>query len=277
MFEDGVKIILNNINENERIFFSNGVTKIKDLNKSYNQEFHLESYIPNEPWISLSQEMLAFLISKNHSNLNYTQAISIIKIPNKIAELFEKLELNKVESYESLDKIRQQKSNEYFEAMFALDEYIFKLLINDVKIDKLGIHIGKPNLFSATISKDKYVGLHIDYWDKLTLDNIDNATNRISINLGKEDRFLIFINLTVKQLYDKLKLYTNKSLEQYDINSIVHDFFKFFPNYPIIKLKQKPYEGYIAPTENIIHDGSTLGSHSTDITLTTRGYFKLFL
>ena len=277
MIKEGIKVIIDKETLKERMFFSTGVTKVKGLGKTYNQVFHVNSYVPKEPWIGLSQEMQSILISKNLSNLDYTEAISIIQIPHEISALFEKLNLNKVENYEFLDELKQQKANEYFDAMFALDNYIYKYLIKDDKFDKLGVHIGKSNLFSSTISGSKYVGLHIDNWDNLTFDNIDNATNRISINLGNEDRFLIFINLTIKQMYKELKKYTNKSLVQYDNNSIVHDFFKFFPNYPILRIKQKPYEAYIAPTEHIIHDGSTLGSHSTDVTLTTRGYFKLYL
>lgn len=277
MFKEGVKTLFYDGVKESRLYFSRGITKISGLNRAYNQEFHLNSYIPQEPWSSLTEEMSTLLVSKKESNFNFKEIISIIKIPSDVITLFKNLEFNKVKNYSCLEKIKRQNADEYFEAMFSLDQYIFKYLINDIKFDKLGVHVGKPNLFSATISKGKYVGLHIDYWDELTFDKIDDATNRISVNLGKEDRFLIFVNLTIKQMFNKLRQYTSKSIEQYDSNSIVDDFFHYFPNYPILKVRQKPYEAYIAPTENIIHDGCTLGSSSTDVTLTTRGYFKLYL
>lgn len=51
-------------------------------------------------------------------------------------------------------------------------------------------------------------------------------------------------------------------------------FFEYFPNYPVIRIKQNPYEFYIAPTDNCIHDGSTLNTNSLDIVMTYLGHFK---
>ena len=40
-----------------------------------------------------------------------------------------------------------------------------------------------------------------------------------------------------------------------------------FPDYPVVRLTIRPGEAYIAPTENLIHDGSTLGMTSPDLAL----------
>ena len=52
-------------------------------------------------------------------------------------------------------------------------------------------------------------------------------------------------------------------------------FFKYFPDYPVLKIEQKPYEYYIAPTDNCIHDGATLERRSLDIVMTYLGHFKI--
>ena len=56
--------------------------------------------------------------------------------------------------------------------------------------------------------------------------------------------------------------------------TLVLNFMRCFPDYPVIRLRIAPNEAYIAPTENIIHDGSTLGKMYFDICLTIRGKFK---
>ena len=46
-----------------------------------------------------------------------------------------------------------------------------------------------------------------------------------------------------------------------------------YPNYPVFRIKIEPGEAYIAPTENIIHDGAKL-NYETDFTWTFLGYFQ---
>lgn len=53
-------------------------------------------------------------------------------------------------------------------------------------------------------------------------------------------------------------------------------FFKTNRQYPVLKVKVKPYEGYITPTENIIYDGSTTGSNTSEISFKVRGNFNIF-
>jgi hypothetical protein len=52
---------------------------------------------------------------------------------------------------------------------------------------------------------------------------------------------------------------------------LVLKFFKSFPKYPVVRLTINPSETYIAPTQNVIHDG--IGSSTTpDLHLTICGH-----
>jgi hypothetical protein len=42
-----------------------------------------------------------------------------------------------------------------------------------------------------------------------------------------------------------------------------------------VKVRVAPGEAYIAPTDNVIHDASTVGSQTPSITLTLRGWFTV--
>jgi len=43
----------------------------------------------------------------------------------------------------------------------------------------------------------------------------------------------------------------------------------------MVRIKVRPGQAYIAPTENIFHDGSTLGTSEVDRHMTCRGHFSL--
>ena len=269
---EGIKIYLGGVSSfNDRIYISNGTRLITDA------EYHPKAIVPGEPWRAISDDEITKVVSDECTNLKYQDSISLIEIPEQIISLLKDLNLADVDSYDTLNKLKISNAEKYFEAMFSLDEYFEKFLVKDDGFDKLGVHIGKPNLASATVSGSKYVGLHIDYWDELSILETEKATNRVSINLGQQDRFLLFINLSLKQLYDKIGVDKKKEFRDYDTTSLTTDFFNSNPDYPVLKLRVRPFEAYIAPTENIIHDGSTQGNTLTDITLTTRGHFNLSL
>lgn len=257
----------------ERFFLSNGTEPMK-IN-SYEKYYKNHIRKAKKPWRELLENELESLIL-NTFNCDYKSNIGIIKIPESIQELFDSIKVKEVKSYDDLNEIKSNNTINYLQAVDSLNEYFENYLFSNQKIHKIGFHIGMSDKEAATRNKNgTYTGFHVDYWDELKLSVIEKATNRICVNLGKNDRYFLFINLTLKQIYSKINVKDKKSFIKYDNQELLKAFFTLFPNYPVIKMKIKPYEGYIAPTENMIHDGSTEGNYSTDITLTTRGYFNI--
>ncbi len=58
--------------------------------------------------------------------------------------------------------------------------------------------------------------------------------------------------------------------------NIVESFFKRYSDYPVLRLELKPFQYYIAPTDNFIHDGSTLGNKQIDLTIVYTGIFDKY-
>ena len=46
------------------------------------------------------------------------------------------------------------------------------------------------------------------------------------------------------------------------------------PTYPVVAIEIAPGEAYIAPTEDLIHDGCSEGMKNNDVCLTMLGYFS---
>lgn len=89
--------------------------------------------------------------------------------------------------------------------------------------------------------------------------------------IDDEPRELYLINLSLLQI---MKLLSNQSKQFVSMDNIVEIFFNSeFINDPVIKIKINPFEYYIGPTDNYIHDGTTTNRKHPDITLTYLGKF----
>jgi hypothetical protein len=150
------------------------------------------------------------------------------------------------------------------------------------KIKSLGIHINQAGLITTTIDaieflpRQPHVGLHLDSWEKAPIRRRHLSSNRICINLGNEPRYFLFINLSLMKMFEMLGFSTAVDISHYYRGIELPDkFMRTFPDYPVIKLALAPNQAYIAPTENIIHDASTLDKQELDLSLTFIGKFRI--
>ncbi len=136
-------------------------------------------------------------------------------------------------------------------------------------IEGLLLRIGQT---ATNIKKtNKLLGLHFDNATGLDVNNFTDKTNRISFNLGESDRFLWFVNKSIEDIY-------NQALAEGYVPENEKDLCRYFletnPDYPVIRLRIKPNEIYIAPTDYVLHDGSTADSSYRDVTFVVLGYFN---
>jgi len=134
-----------------------------------------------------------------------------------------------------------------------------------------GFCIKQPGLKTISINRNGcFVGLHVDNWFRFAIGRRAQSPVRICANFGSCDRFLLFINVAVDDIYsaDAVEKQDGKHVEwQKEVvnlntpTSLARKFLQVFNDYPITRIRVKPGQAYIAPTENIVHDGSTeLGS-----------------
>jgi hypothetical protein len=134
-----------------------------------------------------------------------------------------------------------------------------------------------------TVTKDEvrgkdqhfYVGLHLDTWEKIPMRERNDARNRICVNMGREARHFLFINLPVAQMHALLRRGAPDKISDYYGTDLGHEFMRAFPGYPVVRLTIGPREAYIAPTDNLIHDATSVGRKYPDLTLHILGYFGL--
>jgi hypothetical protein len=159
---------------------------------------------------------------------------------------------------------------------YALSAYGLKLAICPGKIQG-GFSVRGQDLetVSANPASGLRIGLHVDGWFRMPVDRRAQAPVRLCANFGWNDRFLLFLNISVNQLASgEIGEFAGRIDEQIRKKSVllkspmilVREFLTAFPDYPIGRIRIRPGEAYLAPTENLAHDGSSVSSAAPDIT-----------
>jgi hypothetical protein len=276
MLTEDIKIYCpGNLEAENRIWISNGLEKAPAAEKGI--PFESDAYRPGQPWRVPGTSEAAMLFTAD-AQRNPSRTIGLTRLPESIADIFIRIGLPRITSDDDLKTVRKNHAHDYIAAMERMYEYMreFQSVEPDT-FSKIGIVINEPDKRSVTINPKNacLTGLHLDSWDKLGIDKLDTATNRICLNLGTQDRFFLFTNLSAKILCNFVE--QKLSINPYTVSKdeLCRLFFSHWPGYPVIKLRIKPFEAYIAPTENLIHDGCTEGGRLKDICCTARGYFNV--
>jgi hypothetical protein len=124
---------------------------------------------------------------------------------------------------------------------------------------------------TKAVDQDARIGLHFDRWDRCPIEELGGSTNRVSINLGPTDRYFIFLNHTARGM---LAILQNVGVAvERDVGAIGKRFMSTFPDYPVARVRLRPGDAYIAPTENILHDASSAETANVNHYLSVRGRF----
>jgi len=117
------------------------------------------------------------------------------------------------------------------------------------------------------------IGLHVDDWYALPLAQRQLSPNRLCVNLGGEDRYLLFCAVPLTEMYESVKRSGVALPADCGGTAIARRFLALHPAEPIFRLRVRPGEAYIAPTENVAHDASSSELARVDVSLQLRGRF----
>jgi len=239
-----------------------------------------ESRIPTERWRSLESAEHELLFSECPLD-DPGQTIAIVTLP---ARLLHPLKFLSDEAGGCLDQARLlplANSTVSTSGIAEIKKYLRCYLESpdaDNAEPRGGIVVNPPALTTVTVDprSRKLIGLHADDWYRFPLSSRHRSPNRICINIGSQARFFLFINLAMVEICEAVSAAgANISWEQIGGTSMGRLFMKLYPSYPVIRIRVDPGEAYIAPTESIIHDGSSIDMSVLDISLSLRGRFRL--
>ncbi|TVP60095.1 MAG: hypothetical protein EA343_18340 [Nodularia sp. (in: Bacteria)] len=280
--KEGITLFINQRNielEPDRLSLYEGTILVEECssNKYLVNQYHPKSCIPkllSRPLLNVEHNMLC---STNLEKYKMGESLAIFNIPDKILSGFDYVRDSIIKS-DINNLVLALDSEESKSSILEVNNYVKQF---GEPTGRIALGFNLPNLITVTRqprdNNKRYMGLHIDGWGlhKEKLERRHLSPVKICVNLGLQERYLLFINLSLQEIYRILKNHgmndKSYSSEPWNIGNL---FMEKLPNYPVIRLKILPNEAYIAPIENIIHDGSTLGCSSYDVNLQIKGYFE---
>ena len=272
MLQEGIKIFCPSGEDlsNSRVWLSSGT--VLAANVISDSCYCAGAIVPQIPWRSPTAVELDLLWA--HDPPPRELGIGIVQLPPEILAAFV---AEGVQSVATVEEVKAKLRHQCQSALSQLTEFFAPFCLSETTITINGMGARPPGLWTSTFDRQRQCqnGLHTDSWDKLPLSQKHLATNRICVNLGCEDRFFLFINLPEVELLKWLGQWSAEALAQPWLRELTQEFMQRYPKYPVVKLRISPGEAYIAPTENMIHDATTLDMQHLDIKVMLRGHYRL--
>lgn len=132
-----------------------------------------------------------------------------------------------------------------------------------------------PGRDAVTVDQvGKFIGLHLDSWDGVTLAERSRSRTRICMNLGPDMRSFLYVPIRLQDAVAAIGAAPDDEREV-KFRDLVPRFFAVFPTFPIVRINLPPGTGYFADTDNLMHDGSSALATVPSLNFTIRGRYAL--
>jgi hypothetical protein len=235
------------------------------------------AFVPRLPWQAPADSEFDELLGCI-TDIQPGRWIQVITVPDEIVNLFAPARAGSTSATDC--KLKQYaRSGECQDHIRRTVDYLQTLTWPDLpKLERASVFFKSPGLPTTTPRESpELLGLHIDsVYIGVPLQERKYSPGRICINLGLNDRYLLFVSLDVGQIQQVL---TDNHIDFIEpMGQSTHNFRRaFMTNFahvPVIKLRIRPGEAYLAPVENMIHDGCTVGQKSFDVQFSACGHFR---
>ncbi|MFJ7589026.1 hypothetical protein ACIQZO_16920 [Streptomyces sp. NPDC097617] len=132
-------------------------------------------------------------------------------------------------------------------------------LLGDPDAVYLGQALAKPDMTTTTDNYEdgRLIGLHLDNWDKLPYADKHTGRRRVCFNLGPGTRFIVLGTIDAQAVCRAV--HPNDRTHRYPHTQDYRDYVASGRPLRIIRVRLAAGEGYVAPTEYLLHDGSSEG------------------
>lgn len=218
--------------------------------------------LPQTEWDAAGDELS--IESGTHRFLKspYEQ-VGIVKIGTAhTAELLEVVLHNAGSAHPDREKER--------DLTLALEKHISRLFFKDDGcLYCHGVIAKKPRLETVTVDSNTGLspGMHLDSWDEKAA-RAEETRIRLNVNLGPDPRYFLFFGKNIVHIQNAVN---DGSFVPEGQNTLYYQYLARHRAAPVFRIKVMPGEAYLAATDCIIHDASTLDSTADVYTLQVRG------
>lgn len=257
-------------------------SKVDYLDWSFVPQYEDDAYMVKRDWQKLSEKEIKALTAT--SNRNYYNTVYVGDISDELKEIFDALKFKECLRPKDVHECMKRDHDMTLKLSNTMQGYLnefanekpFHFHFIGANLPNIDMVAADTNILPSGYREEdkKCMGIHNDGAEPKTVHATYKSSNRFTINLGTETRYFLYVNLSLTQAYNMLKKKFGISVEHVDLYNISKLFFKHFPEYPVIKIPQKPYQYYIAATDHCFHDGSTYGMKTLDMLMIYFGRFQ---
>ena len=232
-----------------------------------------QAYIPQQKWQTVSRALASDIWIDKPQEPKMPRC-GVLKVPDLLlAPIREHI---KGESETLREELRFLDRASIKKHTCILREYLCERLhVSDIPVEH-GIACHPPGLETVTVN-DKtghFIGMHLDSWDGDSYEERNLARTRVSVNIGPSTRSFLFISLPLCEIAKLIAKATGQCSLTH-AHTIMPMVFQMFPDIPVYRIELNPGEAYIADTDNLLHDGSSISSNSATLHYTLRAKLKI--
>lgn len=207
------------------------------------------------------------------TNANLSNTVFIFRLPAWVPELFARMEPQKMAA--SQDAYDTGIAERFPAFVDEVTEYLQSKVFFPFELVLQTLNFTRPGSASSTYddSQKRYRGLHVDNWGTpwRGLLERDESGSRLGLNVGKSTRSFVFVNLTIARMLELYRdagntLPTDRIAAcTQNVSPFTEKFMEDFTRYPVVRVSLEPGQAYLAPTQNILHDGYPVDIGSLDM------------
>lgn len=232
--------------------------------------YEKQARVPQKPWTPVTQIEREQLLT-DAQGIESSRTVCLMKAPGTLLRLAESVCRQRENNHRGVPS-NLDTSQDHADCATELR----KLCTVGGEPAFLGLQIDQPGLETVTLSDDtgRLPGLHVDSWDDADIQSRANARNRLSINVGSVPRYFLFIPLSLRDIASFVEIVTDQPIRtRGDQTPLGREFMQLNPMIPVVRCRIDPGELYIAPTENIVHDGSSANTNALGRSFAVLGRF----
>jgi len=272
----GIRVIPNQESIADAIEVNSGTTPAS-MTDYLNQCFEPGAIVPNDDWRGLTRDERDIVVGWPNAYRPGTW-IAVYRVPEELLSPFDEAR-RKTRQSNRRGEVLGIWTESARAAKPAFDRFVWQAFsLRPDRPDSMklsgGIRVNDPAMKTVTTrpKTSDLVGLHVDDWYSADVVGRDQSPNRISINIGVQDRFFLFVNLPVSGFFQLHREDTgDPGQHRISCTQLGRRFLLANPKYPVIRVRVKPGEAYVAPTENMLHDGSSIAMKAPDVVLSLHG------